>query len=150
MFRVTQVVRHHWEWLVKCTFQQMLGRAREMFPSLWVWLVPEPSASHCQGLNRQGQHVGTWEVAAMNLVEKSATIPSTKKTGLDRAYCMHPQTPLLSPRRCLILGRLKEGELTAASGSTGTRRHLLLGTPGGMMFMSYMVRGPWAAPRRWL
>lgn len=116
-----------------------------MVPSLWVWLVPEPFASHCQGLNRQGQHVGTWEVAAMNLVEKSATIPR-----LDRAYCMHPQTPLLSPRHCHILGRLKEGELTAASGSTGTCRHLLLGTPGGMMFMSYMVRGPWAAPRHWL
>lgn len=100
----------------------------------------------------------------MDLVEKSATIPSAKETGLDRAYCAHPweeagvsepqlswpQSPLLYSRLCPILGRRKEDEPPAPGGDTGTRGQPLLGTPGGMMFMPYMVRGPGATLRCWL
>lgn len=63
--------------------------------------------------------MGTWEVVAMDLVEKSVTIPSAKKPGRDRAHCMHPWVgagvsepqPSLAtvstavPRLSLILGQ---------------------------------------------
>lgn len=65
------------EGLRDVSFPVGLSRARAM-------CQPLPGS-----LKGRGQHVGTWEVEAMDLVEKSATIPSAKETGLDRAYCAH-------------------------------------------------------------
>lgn len=111
--------------------------------------------------------MGTWEVAAVDLVEKSAAISSTKKTDLDRAEQVSVSPAILGhsslccpldsasfwgdwrQMSCLLPGEA-QGHTDRQRGSTGTHGQLALGTPGGMMFISYMVRGLRDAPRCWL